>query len=105
MRWRVGTKIISIGVIVLVAFVVITGFYTAMNRRVDVLMEADQRATTMVEHTAKLRSAFLSARLSERNFDANPDAKLAEAVRQAVTEARAEKPCAGWPAATRSAAT
>ncbi len=90
MRWRVGTKIISIGVIVLVAFVVIAGFYTVMSRQVEVLMEADQQATTMVEHAAKLRSAFLNARLNERNFDANPDANLAEAVRQAVAEARSE---------------
>ena len=90
MRWRVGTKIISIGVIVLIAFVVIAGFYAVMSRKVDVLMEADQQATTLVEHTAKMRSAFLSARLHERNFDANPDAKLAEAVRAAITEARSE---------------
>lgn len=90
MRWRVGTKIISIGVIVLVAFVVIAGFYAVMSRQVDVLMEADQRATTPAEHTAKMRSAFLSARLHERNFDANPDARLAAAVRTAAAEARSE---------------
>jgi methyl-accepting chemotaxis protein len=90
MRWRVGTKIIGIGVIVLVAFVVIAGFYTVMNRQVDVLMEADQQATTLVEHTAKMRSAFLSARLQERNFDANPDARLADAVRSSAAEARSE---------------
>jgi methyl-accepting chemotaxis protein len=90
MRWRVGTKIISIGVIVLIAFVVIAGFYAVMSRQVDVLMEADQQATTLVEHTAKMRSAFLSARLHERNFDANPDARLADAVRAAATEARGE---------------
>jgi methyl-accepting chemotaxis protein len=90
MRWRVGTKIISIGVIVLIAFVVITGFYAAMSRQVDILMEADQQATTLVEHTAKMRSAFLSARLHERNFDANPDARLADTTKQFVAEARSE---------------
>ncbi len=90
MRWRVGTKIIGIGVIVLIAFVAIAGFYTVMNRQVDMLMEADQQATTLVEHTAKMRSAFLNARLQERNFDANPDARLADAVRSSTTEARNE---------------
>jgi methyl-accepting chemotaxis protein len=90
MRWRVGTKIISIGVIVLIAFVVIAGFYTVTNRQVDVLMEADQQATTLVEHTAKMRSAFLSARLQERNFDSNPSARVAEATKQFVAEARSE---------------
>jgi methyl-accepting chemotaxis protein len=90
MRWRVGTKIVSIGVIVLIAFVAIAGFYTVMNRQVDLLMEADQLATTQVEHTARMRGAFLNARLQERNFDADPNARLAEASKQFAADARAE---------------
>jgi methyl-accepting chemotaxis protein len=90
MRWRVGTKIVSIGVIVLIAFVAIAGFYTVMSRQVDALMEDDQRATGLVEHTAKMRGAFLNARLQERNFDSSPEARLAEATKQAALEARSE---------------
>ncbi|MEK9969505.1 MAG: methyl-accepting chemotaxis protein [Ferrovibrio sp.] len=90
MRWRVGTKIVSIGVIVLIAFLVIAGFYTVMSRQVDALMEDDQRATTLVEHTARMRGAFLNARLQERNFDAEPNARLAEATKRFAAGARSE---------------
>ncbi|WP_341704807.1 methyl-accepting chemotaxis protein [Ferrovibrio sp.] len=87
-RWRVGTKIISIGVIVLVAFVAITAFYTVVNRKVDVLNAADEEATFHVEKTSITRDAFLKARIAERSFNENPDEATARTARDHTALAR-----------------
>ena len=89
-RWRVGTKIISIGIIVLIAFAVISGFYSFLSRKVDALLVEDRDATALVERTAKTRDFFLKARIAERNFDESPNAKYAQAAAQMVAGAQAE---------------
>ena len=88
-RFRVGTKIISIGVIILIAFGVIAGFYTAMNRKVEALGAADREASFHLERAAKARGAFLSARYYERSFDESPSAEVAGLVVKALADARA----------------
>ena len=89
-RWRVGTKIISIGIIVLIAFAAIAGFYSYQSRQVDALLVEDREATAHVERTAKTRDFFLKARIAERNFDESPDARHAQATGQMVAGAQAE---------------
>jgi methyl-accepting chemotaxis protein len=89
-RWRVGTKIISIGVIVLIAFAVISSFYMLQSRKVNALLVEDQEATAHVERTAKTRDFFLKARIAERNFDESPDAKHAQDTAQMLAGAQAE---------------
>jgi len=86
-RWRIGTKIISIGFIVLIAFIAIAAFYAVISRKVDALTEADREATFHVEKTSITRDAFLKARIAERSFDEHPEQKMVDVVHQHVSAA------------------